>query len=170
MRRLPLQRSHSVIILLTVATFTSACSSSPRSSERSDNHSTDNQNGTLVSRYLAIATAGNRRLEIDFDGLSRDDRTHLGASLGDVRDAASTEGQFDQRLLVIDFPKSIEAIATTLYSVNEFRASITEQAGTAQSLQQLREYESLMTTVNGPVEEQVRRIRCVLGLPPPSTS
>jgi hypothetical protein len=72
--------------------------------------------------------------------------------------------------LVIDFPKSIEAIATTLYSVNEFRASITEQAATAQSLQQLREYESLMTTVNGPVEEQVRRIRRVLGLPPPSTS
>jgi hypothetical protein len=128
------------------------------------------QRRALAARYLAIATAGNRRLEIDFDGLAGQDRHHLRAALADLRDAAATERLFDQRLLKIRFPPGTEVVARTLYRVNQARASLTLRIARADSLRQLDVLTPQLTAANGPVEQQVRLIRRLLGLPPPETS
>jgi hypothetical protein len=124
----------------------------------------------LAAGYLAIAVAGNRRLEIDFDGLKGGDRHHLSASRADLRDAAATERLFDRRLLGISFPPVTAAVARTLYRVNQARASLTDRAAASASLRQLRWYERRLDAANRPVEQQVRLIRQQLGLPPPDTS
>src|SRR6516164_6141255 len=63
-----------------------------------------------VSRqYLAIATAGNRHLEHDFDGL-RADHGDLQAARAYLRDAATTERLFDRRLLRLSLPARAEVI------------------------------------------------------------
>lgn len=125
----------------------------------------------LAAQYLRIARAGNRRLEIDFDGLSGPDRRNIAAARADLRDAAATERLFDRRLLAIAFPPVTEAVARTLFRRNESRARLTAAAAAAAaSLDQLRAYEKLMMAANAPVEEAVRAIRRQLGLPPPATS
>jgi hypothetical protein len=124
----------------------------------------------LAARYLAIAVAGNRRLDIDFDGLKGHDRRHLSAAQADLRDAAATERLFDRRLLGISFPPVTAAAARTLYRVNQARASLTIRAAASASLRRLRGYERRLDAANRPVEQQVRLIRQQLGLPPPDTS
>jgi hypothetical protein len=128
------------------------------------------QRRALAARYLVIAKAGNRRLEIDFDGMAGRDRHNLRASLADLRDAAATERLFDQRLLEIRFPPVTEAVARTLYRVNQARASLTVRIAGSVSLRQLDALKPRLTAANGPVEQQVRLIRRQLGLPPPNTS
>jgi hypothetical protein len=126
--------------------------------------------GELAARYLVIARAGNRRLEIDFDGLEGRDRNHLAAAEADLRDAAVTERLFDRRLLQLSFPPAIEATARWLYQANQSRAALTATAAGAVSLRDLHADERVVTAANGPVEEAVRMIRRQLGLPPPATS
>lgn len=128
------------------------------------------QRRALAARYLAIATAGNRQLEIDFDGLAGPDRHLLRAALADLRAAAATERLFDQQLLKIRFPPGTEAVARRLYLVNQARASLTLRIASAGSLRQLNVLTPQLTAANGPVEQQVRLIRRQLGLPPPETS
>ena len=123
-----------------------------------------------AGRYLAIAIAGNRRLEIDFDRLQGRDKGHLRAAAGDLRDAAATERLFDRRLLAIALPPATERIARLLYQVNQARASLTAAAARSVSLPQLRSYQRRLAAANEPVEAAVRVIRSQLGLPPPSTS
>ncbi len=124
----------------------------------------------LAARYLAIAVAGNRRLEIDFDRLDGRDRSDLSAARADLRDAAATERLFDQRLARIAFPAGTEAIARLLILSNQARSKLTEAAANSVSLAQLRAYERRLAAANGPVEEAVGVIRSQLGLPPPVTS
>jgi len=123
-----------------------------------------------AERYLAIAQAGNRRLEVDFDRLAGRDRSRLTAAEADLRDAAATERLFDRRMLAITFPVATEPIVRLLYRVNQSRASLTVAAAASVSLQQLRSYQRRLTAANEPVEEAVRVIRSQLGLPPPETS
>jgi hypothetical protein len=124
----------------------------------------------LAAGYLAIAVAGNRRLEIDFDRLDGRDRSDLAAAHADLRDAAATERLFDQRLAGITFPAATETIARVLILSNQARSKLTEAAANSVSLAQLRAYEQQLTAANGPVEEAVGIIRSQLGLPPPETS
>lgn len=128
------------------------------------------QQRALAAQYLVIAAAGNRRLEADFDGLAGRDRHNLRASLADLRDAAATERLFDRRLLAIKFPPVAEAVARTLYHVNQARASLTLRIAGSASLRRLDALKPRLTAANGPVEQQVRLIRRQLGLPPPATS
>jgi hypothetical protein len=123
-----------------------------------------------AARYLAIAQAGNRRLEHDFDALAGADRNDLARARADLRDAAATERLFDRRLLGIAFPPATRAIARHLYRVNELRARLTYAASFAATLADLRSYEPVLDAANGPVELDVRAIRRALGLPPPATS
>jgi hypothetical protein len=125
---------------------------------------------SLAARYLAIAQAGNRRLEHDFDGLKGRDRGNLVAARADLRDAAATERLFDRRLLAIAFPPRTERIVRLLFSVNQARARLTDEAAASVSLRQLRAYQRRLDAANGPVEDAVRVIRSQLGLPPPDTS
>lgn len=124
----------------------------------------------LAARYLVIATAGNRRLNADFDPLEKRDRNNLAAAKADLRDAAATERVFDRRLLRIAFPSATERVARDLYNVNEARARLTTAAAASTSLRQIHAYQPRLDAANKPVEQAVRVIRRQLGLPPPPTS
>jgi hypothetical protein len=123
----------------------------------------------LAARYLAIATVGNRGLDV-LDALTGRDRDHLVAARADLLDAAATERRFDRSLLAIVFPSEIEATARALVAVNESRARVTSEAATSTSLTQLRRYERQLSAANDHVEQQVKTIRSQLGLPPAETS
>ncbi len=124
----------------------------------------------LAARYLAVAAAGNRRLEADFDRLNGPDRADLAAARADLRDAAATERLFDQRLARIAFPAGTKTIARLLVMSNQARAELTAAAAASASLSRLHAFERQLTAANGPVEEAVTVIRGQLGLPPPDTS
>ncbi|HXY71546.1 MAG TPA: hypothetical protein VEM41_03310 [Actinomycetota bacterium] len=123
----------------------------------------------LGAQYLVIARSGNRRLETDFDGLEDRDGHDLAAAEADLRDAAATERLFDRRLLAMTFPPALEALARTLFEVNESRASLTARAAASTSLGELAWYRPQLDTANGAVERWVRALRRQLGLPPPDT-
>lgn len=124
----------------------------------------------LAARYLAIANAGNRRLNAAFGRLRGRDRNRLAAAEADLKGAAATERWFDRRLLEIAFPSRTEQAARVLYRVNQARAALTTAAAASTSLRQLHTYQRRLTAANRPVEEAVKTIRRQLGLPPPSTS
>jgi hypothetical protein len=123
----------------------------------------------LAARYLAIAQAGNRRLEADYDPFETRDRNDLVRAKADLRDAAATERLFDRRLRRIPFPPETEQVARELYRVNQARARLTAAAAAATSLPRLHSYQPLLDAANGPVERAVGTIRRELGLPPPSS-
>jgi hypothetical protein len=125
---------------------------------------------SLAAQYLAIATAGNRRLDRDFDPLEKRDRDDLTRAKADLRDAVATEEQFDRSLLRIAFPSETERTARDLYRVNQARARLTTAAAASTSLGALHAYLPRLDAANRPVERAVRTIRRELGLPPPSTS
>ena len=124
----------------------------------------------LAARYLAIAQAGNKRLEVEFDRLHKEDRLRLAAAHRDLREIAATERLFDQRLLDIPLPAATERIARFLNWVNQARAAMTAAAASSTSLARLRADERRLTEANKPVEQAVAIIRSQLGLPPPKTS
>jgi hypothetical protein len=128
------------------------------------------QRKALAARYLAIAQAGNRRLEVEFDRLHKEDRLRLAAAHRDLREIAATERLFDRRLLDIRFPAATERIARFLNWVNQARASMTAAAASSPSLARLRAGERRLTQANKPVEQAVAILRSQLGLPPPETS
>jgi hypothetical protein len=121
----------------------------------------------LAASYLAIANAGNRRLDADFGRLEGRDRNRLAAAEADLRDAAATERLFDHRLLQIVFPPATEQVARLLYRVNQARAALTIAAAASTSLRQLHAYQRRLSAANRPVEQAVRTIRRQLDLPPP---
>jgi len=125
---------------------------------------------SLAARYLAIAKAGNRRLNVDFDGLEHGGWSHLAGARADLRDAAATERLFDRRVLHIPFPPEIERIVRSLYRVNQARARLTAAAGRSASLRVLHTYKGRLKAANAPVEQRVKKIRRDLGLPPPPSS
>src|SRR5215469_3173379 len=124
----------------------------------------------LADRYLAIAQAGNRRLERDLGRLEDRDRIRLTTAKAALADAAATERLFDHRLSRIEFGPPIEPIATLLYRLNQARASATAAAARSATLRQLRMWLSRLDRENAAVEEAVSIIRSQLGLPPPETS
>jgi hypothetical protein len=124
----------------------------------------------LAARYLAIATAGNRRLEADFGRLNGPDRADLPAARADLQDAAATERVFDQRLARITFPAQTETIARLLVITNQSRSQLTAAAAGAASLTRLHGFERQLAAANGPVEDAVTVLRSQLGLPPPDIS
>ncbi len=85
---------------------------------------------SAAARYLAIANAGNRRLQAELDPFEGRDRNNLVRAKADLRDAAATERLFDSRLLAIAFPPATERVARELYRVNEARARLTAGATT----------------------------------------
>jgi hypothetical protein len=124
----------------------------------------------LAARYTAIASAGNRRLDTDFDQLDGPDDQDLTADRAALRDIVVTERTFDRRLAGIAFPPGIEKAARSLVAVNQSRTALTAEAAGLSSISQLRAFRPLLAAANGPVEVAVRVIRSKLGLPPPETS
>ena len=128
------------------------------------------QRRALAARYLAVAKAGNARLEIEFRRLHGRDRNHLAAAHRDLRDVAATERRFDRRLLAIPFPAGTARFAQFLHWVNQARARMTIAAASARSLAQLHADEQRLKPANAPVEQAVAIVRRQLGLPPPESS
>jgi hypothetical protein len=124
----------------------------------------------LAARYLAIATIGNQGLDRAFHALDGPDRDHLAAARADLNAAAATERRFDRSLLAIAFPSAIEATAKSVVRVNESRATLTSEAATSTSLQQLSRHEQILGAANDAVVQQVGILRTQLGLPPAETS
>ncbi|MGH2852073.1 MAG: hypothetical protein ACRDLP_15840 [Solirubrobacteraceae bacterium] len=145
--------------MVALATTAAGADATPTASLRS-----------LAARYVAIAEAGNRRLEKDFDPLEGRDRNNLPRARADLLDAAATEQLFDRRLLAIAFPPAIERLARELYSVNQRRAALTIGAAASTSVSAVHTYEPVLDAANGPVERWVDALRHALGLPPASTS
>jgi hypothetical protein len=127
------------------------------------------ERAALTRAYLTIAASGNRHLQTDFDGLAAD-HGNLAAARAYLRDAASTERLFDRRLLRLPLTAPMTVVARLLVAANEARARLTAQAAGSTSFAQLRGYERRLTAANAPVEDGVRVIRSMLGLPPPETS
>jgi len=123
----------------------------------------------LATRYLAIAEAGNRRLDVDYDGLRGRDRNDLAAARSDLRDAAATERRFDQQLVGLPMPPPIRATALALVAANEPRAALAERAAAAATLAALHAFDAQLAAADAAVEAQVRALRRELGLPPPDT-
>jgi len=159
-----------------VAAFAAGCGGAPAQTTGAPPHSATSgltagaQRKALATRYLAIAVAGNRRLEAEFGRLHKQDRVHLAAAHRDLREIAATERLFDRRLLGIPFPPATKRIAQFLYWVNEARASMTVAAASSPSPTRLRADERRLNEANKPVEQAVTIIRSQLGLPPPETS
>ncbi|MBR7825038.1 hypothetical protein KDK95_01880 [Actinospica sp. MGRD01-02] len=122
-----------------------------------------------AAAYLAIAQAGNARLETGFDRLHGPDRADPATADADLRGIAATEHLFDQRLSRLALPAGPERWARTLIGVNEARVALTRQAATSRTPAQLAGYQAPLTAANVPVEQAVRAIRASLGLPPPDT-
>jgi hypothetical protein len=125
--------------------------------------------GTLARQYLAIAVAGNHHLETDFDGL-RKVHGNLELARAYLRDAAATERLFDRRLMQLELPPALATVARLMVTANQARAQLADQAARSTSLAQLRGYQARLTAANAPVEDAVRVLRRMLGLPPPATS
>jgi hypothetical protein len=125
---------------------------------------------SAAAGYLRIAREGNRRLEVDFTALEGRDQADLAAAEADLRDAAATERLFDRRLLALALPAQAGRIARLLYQVNQSRARLTAAAARSVSLRELRAWQRQLTAASQLVEEAVRVIRDLLGLPPPETS
>jgi hypothetical protein len=142
----------------------------PASPRATPGLATGAQREALAARYLAIARAGNKRLEVEFDRLHAEDRRRLAAAHRDLREIAATERLFDQRLLGIRFPAATERIARFLNWVNQARARMTAAAASSPSLARLRAEERRLTEANKPVEQAVAILRSQLGLPPPEPS
>lgn len=160
------RRAASAVLGAALALALSASSAS--SSVRAATAGT--QRRAHAARYLAIAEAGNRRLEVDFDSLEDRDAENLTRARADLRDAAATERLFDRRLRAIRFPPATERVARDLYRINQRRATLTAAAAAASSLRWLHSYEPVLDAANAPVERDVAAIRRSLGLPPPDTS
>ena len=124
----------------------------------------------LATRYLAIAKAGNRRLETEFGRLEGRDHARLAAARRDLLEVAATERLFDRRLLGLEFPAAAGRIAQFLYWANQARASMTATAASSASLARLHAAERRLAQANKPVEQAVAILRSQLGLPPPETS
>jgi hypothetical protein len=123
-----------------------------------------------AAAYLAIATAGNKRLEADFDRLHGPDRANLAAAKSDLRDIAATERRFDQRLSALALPPGAAADAHALIRANEARAALTGQAAASATPGRLAAEQRRLDAANVPVERAVRAIRAELGLPAPDLS
>jgi hypothetical protein len=123
-----------------------------------------------ATRYLAIATAANHRLEIANDGYKKDELTSLAAARADLRSEVATETSFDGQLAQIPFPLSVASIVRALILANQQRGALTARQARSASLAQLRSFDARHAATDAAVELQVRLLRRALHLPPPTTS
>jgi hypothetical protein len=119
---------------------------------------------------MAIARPANRRLDHAVDGFGDSKRDDLAAAVSDLRSEAATERRFDQRLLKIPFPAAIETVATDMVLANDSRIGLTDLEARSTSLTELSSFTARHKAADAAVEVDVRAIRRMLGLPPPSTS
>jgi len=104
------------------------------------------------------------------DGYDDNARAHLAAAESALRAQAATERWFDAKLMKIPFPGHIAAVARALVRQNQRRATLTDIQARARSVATLLSFTAMHKSADAAVEVQVRLIRRLLGLQPPSTS
>ncbi len=125
---------------------------------------------SLAARYLLIARPANHRLDVEVDGYGDAERDDLARARADLLAQVATERQFDAGLLRIPFPARIERTARAMVRVNQARIALTEQQARAGTLAGMRGLDGRHRAADAALEAQVRLIRMLLRLPPPSTS
>jgi len=124
----------------------------------------------LAADYLAIARPANHRLDLEVSGYDHAKHTNLAVAERALRAEAATERWFDAKLMKIPFPAHIAAFVRALVRQNQWRATLTDMQAGAESIAALLSYTRTHKAADAAVEVQVRLIRRLLGLPPPSTS
>lgn len=124
----------------------------------------------LARQYLKIATPANHLLDVENDGYGDNEHDNLAAARKDLLGEIATEHTFDRQILAIRFPAAIEAVARKLVTSNNARVALTAQQARSTSLAQLRSFDKRHAAANAGLEDEVRQIRVLLRLPPPSTS
>ena len=153
-----------LVVLAVVYAF------APRQTGASSSRGAASTLSPTAARYLALATAANRRLETANDGYKKDELSNLAAARADLRSEVATETSFDEQLARIPFSLSIASIARALILANEQRGTLTARQARSASLAQLRSFDARHKAKDAAVEVQVRLLRKALQLPPPTTS
>lgn len=125
---------------------------------------------SLAARYLRLARPANHRLDVEVGGYRDAERHDLTRARADLRAQAATERRFDAGLLSLPFPGLIARTARALVRANQARIALTERQAQAGTLAGMRRLDGRHRAADRAVEAQVRLIRVLLGLPPPSTS
>ena len=124
----------------------------------------------VAAGYLATAEPANRRLDTEIQSYTHHEHRNLAAAEAALRAEAVTERWFDQRLLKIPFPPPAAATARALVRANERRAELAVRQAGSPSLAALQSFTRRHQSADAAVEAQVKAIRRMLGLPPPTTS
>jgi hypothetical protein len=124
---------------------------------------------SLASRYLAIASPANHRLDVEVDGYTDAQHDNLAEARSDLRAEVATEQWFDMHLAEIRFPPYIAVIARSLIQINQQRAAMTTLQARSTSLAQMRSFNREHAAADAAVEDEVKAIRRALNLPPPDT-
>jgi hypothetical protein len=128
------------------------------------------ESSAAAAEYLAAAEPANRRLDAEVESYADHEHRNLAAAAAALRAEAVTERWFDQRLVKIPFPPPAAATARALVQANERRADLAVRQAGSPSLAALQSFAHRHQSADAAVEAQVKAIRRVLGLPPPSTS
>ncbi len=121
----------------------------------------------LAAAYLAIALPANRRLDKANDSYDDSEHDNFVIAKRDLRREIATERDFDAKLLKINFPADVAAVAWSLVQANDRRIALTERQSRAKTIAKLRAFDRRHKAADAAVEVQVRIIRSELGLPPP---
>jgi hypothetical protein len=124
----------------------------------------------LAEQYLKIAKPANHLLDVDNDGYGDNEHDDLAAARQDLRGEIATERMFDRQLLAIRFPEPVETVVRRLVTTNNARIALTSRQARSTSLAQLRSFDKRHAAADAGLEDEVRVIRVLLRLPPPSTS
>ena len=143
---------------------------SPRPAARTATRQSPPGLASLAARYLLIARPANHRRDVEVDGYGDAERGDLARARADLLAQVATERQFDAGLLRIPFPARIERTARAMVRVNQARIALTEQQARAGTLAGMRGPDGRHRAADAALEAQVRLIRTLLRLPPPSTS
>lgn len=143
-----------------------AASPSPGATGRSS-AATGKTKKRLAAAYLAVALPANRRLDKENDSYEDNEHDNFVTAKRELRGEIATERRFNAKLLKIDFPADIAAVAWSLAQANNRRIALTERQARAATIVKLRAFDRRHKSADAAVEVQVRIIRTELGLPPP---
>lgn len=124
----------------------------------------------LAFNYTSIADPSDQALEAEVTAYTKNEHSNLPAARKALRKEVATELAFNKQLAKIQFPSDIAVISTRLIQANQKRSQLIQQQAQAPTLARMRAMDSAHQAADNVVEVQVRALRNVLGLPPPSTN
>jgi hypothetical protein len=130
---------------------------------------TDAQLAAAAHRYLAVANPGNQQLAQEATAFAASERDNLAAARADLKAEVATASRFDRQLAAIKFPAAVEPIARDVIQANQALGRVTARQARARTLAAMQALDARRTAAATAVEDQVKRLRLALHLPPPSS-